>query len=276
MSAPGEAPPVRAADRVSDVLARDEALVEVFVSHGPQFAKLRNRAMRRIMARLVTVEQAARMAGLGPAVLVRELNAALGIVPEPGAPDEAGREATRAGHASHPAYAAVVEVDVRDDLRAGREPFSRIMAAVRALGVDQVLLLRTTFEPVPLYSVLARRGLAHEARAERSGDWSAWFWRAASADPADSPMPVSSSADAADPAPPALGTLRLDVRGLEPPEPMLRTLAALETLPADHTLVQVNARVPQFLLPILAERGFTWETDESPADHVIVRIRRSA
>ncbi len=57
--------PVRAEDRVSDVLVRDEALLEVFVGYAPHFAKLRNRTMRRVMARLVTVEQAARMAGVG-------------------------------------------------------------------------------------------------------------------------------------------------------------------------------------------------------------------
>ena len=54
------AAPVAPTDRVSDVLARDEALVDVFVRNAPHFAKLRNRAMRRVMARLVTVEQAAR------------------------------------------------------------------------------------------------------------------------------------------------------------------------------------------------------------------------
>ena len=75
---------------------------------------------------------------------------------------------------------------------------------------------------------------------------------------------------------PESGTVWLDVRGLEPPEPMMRTLAALEVLPADHTLAQVNARVPQFLLPVLAERGFVWEIDDSAADRVVVRIARPA
>jgi uncharacterized protein (DUF2249 family) len=55
---------------------------------------------------------------------------------------------------------------------------------------------------------------------------------------------------------------------------MVRTLAALEALPPDHTLVQVNARVPQFLLPVLAERGFLWEIDDRVADRVRVRITR--
>src|SRR5690606_5823715 len=68
----------------------------------------------------------------------------------------------------------------------------------------------------------------------------------------------------------------LDVRDLEPPEPMVRTLEALEHLPAGATLVQINVRVPRFLLPRLEERGFTYEVREQAPDLVRVFIRRSA
>ena len=68
----------------------------------------------------------------------------------------------------------------------------------------------------------------------------------------------------------------LDVRELEPPQPMQRTLAALEILPEDHVLVHVNVRVPQLLLPVLAERGYACEVDDSQADRVLVRIWRPA
>jgi uncharacterized protein (DUF2249 family) len=280
--------PVAPGDRVSDVLARDEALVEVFVRQSVHFTKLRNRTMRRIMARLVTVEDAARMAGADAAALVGELNAALGIAAEPVAATGGVGEARAVRSQDPPASVApgrptgarVVEVDVREDLRAGREPFSKILAAVRDVSAGEVLWLRATFEPVPLYTVLAKRGFLHEARAEGPEDWSVWFWLpdtsggepAAVAPPPAEPAGTQAASEA--PREPATATIRLDVRGLEPPEPMVRTLTALETLPEGHTLVQINVRVPQFLLPILAERGYAWEVDESPADHVVVRIRR--
>ena len=68
----------------------------------------------------------------------------------------------------------------------------------------------------------------------------------------------------------------LDVRGLQPPEPLIRTLAALDSLPDGHQLVHVNERVPQLLLPMLAERGYACELDESHADRVLLRIWRPA
>lgn len=266
--------PVTAGDRVSDVLARDESLVDVFVRYAPHFAKLRNRAMRRVMGRLVTVEQAARTANVPSAQLVRDLNAALGVVPQeldtlPSDPlPEALTKVERAEELRHPATARVVELDVRDALRAGEEPFSKIMAAVSGLKDEEVLHLRTIFEPVPLFAVLGKRGFVHESRAHAADDWSAWFWRPDKRVGAPSPTPESPLPNEDAP------TVWLDVRGSHPPEPMMRTLAALETLPLGHVLVQVNDRVPQLLFPLLAEGGYACEVDESAADRILVRIWR--
>ena len=265
--------PVTAGDRVSDVLARDESLVDVFVRHAPHFEKLRNRALRRVMARLVTIEQAARIANVPAIRLVRDLNVALGLGDAadigPAAVDssESGDEPDR-----HPANAPAVELDVREDLRAGREPFSAIMAAVAQLGGGEVLRLRTIFEPAPLFDLLAKRGFRHEAVAHAGDDWSSWFWRP---DASPGREGDASAANAVEALAAGDSTVVLDVRGLEPPEPLMRTLAALESLPPGKVLLQVNARVPQLLFPMLAERGFACEVDESRADVVLVRIWRA-
>lgn len=280
MSAPHSSTPIASTDRVSDVLARDESLVEIFVRHAPHFAKLKNRAMRRVMARLVTVEQAARTAGIPAELLLRDLNAALGFGVDGNSAGAAAPATTPVAPTTtpspvHPSDAPVVELDVREALRSGEEPFSKIMAAVGALGADEVLHLRAIFEPAPLFAVLAKRGFVHESREHASDDWSIWFWRPAHAD-----TPPTPSAPTLAAAPEAIGpsdahTLWLDVRGLEPPEPLMRTLTALETLEPGRQLIQVNARVPQFLLPMLSERGYACEIDESHADRVFVRIWRA-
>lgn len=266
------------ADRVSDVLARDESLVDVFARHSPHFEKLRNRRLRRVMAALVTVEQAARVAGVELDVLLRDLNGAWADEAVADAPHGAADRATDAvssvpAPAKRPDEMPTIELDLREDMRAGREPFSRIMAAVHALGDDKTLRLRTIFEPVPLFGVLGRRGFLYESRQDAPDDWSVWFWIGASRSeitlPDGSAMPEASEAGDE-------RTHTLDVRGLQPPEPMTRTLAALETLPEGHELVQINVRVPQLLLPMLAERGFACAVDESQADRVVVRIWRPA
>ena len=277
--------PVAASDRVSDVLSRDESLVEVFVRAAPQLAKLRNPAMRRVMARLVTIEHVARIAGVSCDALLDDLNASLGIAPGASPPAAASQSGERTADrtrraAARPTGATEVTLDVRDDLRAGREPFSAIMAAIANLGAREVLHLRAIFEPLPLYAVLEKRGFSHESQAHADDDWSVWFWRAtqqnnAPAATTNSAAADGSLADIVSDFGPDTNVVWLDVRWLEPPEPLVRTLTALETLPDDHTLVQVNLRVPQFLLPMLAERGYAYDIDESHAEYVLVRIRKA-
>ena len=126
----------------------------------------------------------------------------------------------------HPATAPVVELDVRDDLRSGREPFSRIMATVDGLRDHDVLHLRAIFEPVPLFKALGKRGFMHESLSHAPDDWSVWFWRIGAESEAASTQGTEPAQAAVTPK--RVGnTIELDVRGLNPPEPMMRTLAAL-------------------------------------------------
>ena len=68
-------------------------------------------------------------------------------------------------------------LDVRDDLRQGREPFTRIMQTVDGLGPDESLELVVPFEPAPLYMVMERRGFSHRAKQTPDGDWRVVFSR---------------------------------------------------------------------------------------------------
>lgn len=264
---------IRATDRVRDVLARDPALLDVLIAQSPRFAMLRKPAIRRTAAALATVEQAATVAGIPAAELVSALNDAIGA-PEAALPSPAAPEPSAPARASRPLGRRIVEVDVRDELRAKREPFAKIMAAVRALDGDAVLRVRAIFEPAPLVSVLGVRGFTCETEQHDVEDWSLWAWRDdATAAPAE-PRP-DVIVDRTVETPVARSEVWLDVRDLEPPEPMMRTLAALETLPEGHALVHMNTRVPQFLLPMLVERGFVYEIEHLDSGNVLVRIRRA-
>lgn len=55
-------------------------------------------------------------------------------------------------------------------------------------------------------------------------------------------------------------TVEIDNRGLFPPEPMLRILDALASLPAGGQVLARNDREPIFLYPELQRRGFLYET----------------
>lgn len=168
---------------------------------------------------------------------------------------------------SGPTGGREVHLDVRDDIRRGQEPFQRIMATVTELRPEDVLVLRAPFEPVPLYRVLGRKGFVHRTEHRGQDDWLVWFSR--------QPGPDESEAAAA-----AVGgdpvTLSLDVRGLEPPLPMLRVLECLERLGPGQRLEVVHDRRPLFLYPQLDERGFLHETHEPEPGVVRIVIRPRA
>ena len=55
----------------------------------------------------------------------------------------------------------------------------------------------------------------------------------------------------------------IDVRELEMPLPMMTILGALDSLPAGEALFVHHKRIPVFLLPELAERGFAYRIHEA-------------
>jgi uncharacterized protein (DUF2249 family) len=285
---------------VARLLDEHPGLIEVLARYHPHFKQLQNRLLRRVMAPRVTVAQAARMAGVPEDDLLAVLRRAVGEsapiphppAPQPGAPhppaphpalspEGRGSEEREApspwkgegrGEGGPPlALAGVpetcrVHLDVREDIRRGEEPFARIMAAVKALGGDQVLVLRVPFEPIPLHDVLGKRGFAHWTERRASDDWSVWFYRATAphAEPIAAPAPATER--------PAV----LDVRGLEPPQPMLRVLQEIDRLGPGAELEVIHERRPMFLYPQLDERGFIHETDEPEPGLVRIRIRKGA
>jgi uncharacterized protein (DUF2249 family) len=167
----------------------------------------------------------------------------------------------------------ILTLDVREDIRNGREPFSKIMKAVVALPADAALLLIAPFEPAPLFGVLEKKGFQHEARPLESGDWEVLFSRPPTAPPAEA-TPIAASCDFSNRTAAALPPVtEVDARGLEPPQPMVIILEALAVLPVGTGLHARTDRRPMHLYPQLEERGFTAETLEQTDGSFLIRIR---
>lgn len=59
-----------------------------------------------------------------------------------------------------------VHLDVRPLLFEGGEPFPYIMEVLDQLSSDELLILHTPFEPLPLYRVLQKRGFTFQVEKE--------------------------------------------------------------------------------------------------------------
>jgi uncharacterized protein (DUF2249 family) len=271
-----------------DVLRRYPQLLEVLIGLSPAFKKLRNPMLRKVQTRLVTVAQAAQIAGLEPAAAVRMLNTAAGqgSPPEAGVdtPELHGDAASVAPTAMLSAAPVAVDLDVRPLLARGEEPFRAIMTAVRDIPVGQALRVHVGFEPLPLYDLLAKRGFRHTAQQLGPEDWEITFRRLApeSADGdaggvehAVEASPPTAAQTLHDTLPEGIdAAVQIDVSDLVPPEPMVRILEALAQLAPGQTLLVEHVRRPVYLYPQLDAQGYEHTTDELGPGRVQLRIHK--
>lgn len=159
-----------------------------------------------------------------------------------------------------------VELDVRPILAAGGEPFGRIMQTVGSLGAGEGLRLLAPFRPVPLFGALGSKGFTHQDREIGGGDWEVLF--------TPTNRPAAATRDGSpDPWPSPL--MHLDNRGLMPPEPMVKVLAAAEAMQPGEVMEALLDREPTFLFPQLSQRGHAWRGGFDPGGatyRLLVRI----
>lgn len=168
----------------------------------------------------------------------------------------------------------IITLDVRPDFRAGRHPCDKIQGALANVAPHQTLRLLVPFEPLPLYEIADRKGLAHVAQTTPEGDWEVHFTHTpANPEPSARPSPAHAGCGCGcSEATPAL-ILDVDARGLEPPQPMVRILEALTTLPSQAALRARTDRRPIHLYPLLEARGFAGTSEEQADGSYVTLIR---
>ncbi|MDO8674297.1 MAG: DUF2249 domain-containing protein [Dehalococcoidia bacterium] len=264
--------------KLGQVLKEHPELLSVLVAQSPEFKRFKNPVVRSTHGRLVTVSQAAAVAGLDPATLVRSLNAAI------------GQESPEMDVGTLPATAATppppwletapraVEIDVREHQRRHEDPFPVIMSALAKVEKGQVMLLRNTFEPLPLYDVLGKKGFVNWARETGPHDWEIFFFKLSQSGPvtAAAGMPAQKPVESGDWTDEPTATITIDVRELTPPQPLLRILDALGKLEPGDTLLVHHARNPIHLYAKLAELGCMYKTIERGPGQVDLYIRKGS
>lgn len=141
------------------------------------------------------------------------------------------------------------------------------MRTVAGLRPDEDLVLLAPFAPTPLYAVLGQQGFQHSARELETGDWEILFSRSGVEEPAE-----EQSTENGDP--PESMRLDVDARGLEPPQPLVKILEAVESLQPGQTLRAHTDRRPMHLFTHLEERGCSWTFEELADGSFITNVSR--
>ncbi len=257
--------------KISQVLEAYPDLLDTLVELAPAFSKLRNPILRRVQSRLVTVGQAAGIAGLDAGELVRTLNAAAGL--EGG--EVVAAETSPADAVERPSWAGAAPVaaslDARPLLERGEEPFGAISKAARGVPVGSVFRLEAGFEPVPLYDALGRQGFDHWPERLADDHWRVDFLRVREAGEDKAAEPVRADGDWESM---ANAEVTIDVSELVPPEPMMKILATLEGMPDGTTLLVHHVRRPMHLYPQLDDLGYGHMTRDIGPNQVEVLIHK--
>ncbi|MDE2313580.1 MAG: DUF2249 domain-containing protein, partial [Elusimicrobia bacterium] len=167
-------------------------------------------------------------------------------------------------------------IDVRGDLRAGKEPLQRILGEAAKVAEGGVLVVRATFNPKPLYRLLGAQGFKAWAERLAEDDWKVYFRKMRRAGCAEhGGRREQSGAETEEIAMQGPGRIvALDVSGFDPPEPMIRILQEIQGLKAGDMLEVSHHREPVPLYAELEAAGFSYETVKLGENRFRIRIRR--
>ncbi|TAK99277.1 MAG: DUF2249 domain-containing protein [Verrucomicrobia bacterium] len=169
----------------------------------------------------------------------------------------------------------IITLDVRPDFRSGAHPCDKIQNALGRVADGEALRLLVPFEPVPLFEVARTKGLTHDAKQIAGGDWEVLFSRGLATETQTTARGEKHSCGCGCSATEPSEIVDVDARGLEPPQPMVKILEALTSLPDDASLSARTDRRPVHLYPILEARGFRGESQEQSDGSFITKIVRS-
>lgn len=153
-------------------------LESVLVEMAPAFAKLGNPVVRRTVAKVATLEQAAKIGGVNLQTMILRLRTLTGQ----SAPDLTllqPRQDVVGDDASWLTSDRVVEeIDADAMLERGVHPIGKIREAVGVLGPGEVVVLRSSFRPQPLIETLRGAGAAVHSSMQGTTHLT-WFGRPA-------------------------------------------------------------------------------------------------
>lgn len=144
--------------KVMELLEAYPELEQLLINTVPAFEKLKNPILRKTVARITTLQQAAAVGGVKTEDLINKLRKAAG--------QEHMEDIQDAGFVTiQPGWyreeKIVKTLDVREMLAAGEHPVNQVLADVKELKEGQIYLMIAPFLPAPLIEKAASLNAKH-------------------------------------------------------------------------------------------------------------------
>ena len=141
---------------IADLLNNYKGMKDTLISINPKFKKLNNPILRRTLAKLATVKQAAIIGGMKPEDLLNQLRVAVGQEPISLNLD---KEINKDEIPTWAEQKAVVELNANELLDADKNPLAEVRKALKSLKSGEILALIADFKPEPLIEEFEKQGL---------------------------------------------------------------------------------------------------------------------
>jgi len=141
--------------KIGELLAAYPSLEEKLIEIAPQFNKLKNPVLRRTIAKIATLRQAALIGNIKLTDLINTLRETVGQNLEDFTEEskQSGEDLTDLLKEKK-----IVSYDAREDLEKGEHPLRKVMTDLEKIKHDEVYELITSFIPAPLIEVAKTKG----------------------------------------------------------------------------------------------------------------------
>ncbi|HTX53125.1 MAG TPA: DUF1858 domain-containing protein [Candidatus Baltobacteraceae bacterium] len=148
--------PITPETKVGDLLTAYPALEPVLIQYAPAFKALQNPILRRTVARVASLAQAAQVGGVPVRDLVAALRTTAGIDDDPDEPTRAQPEEATPDWVDDARVKVTIDVDQL--LAVGEVPLVHAQRALHTLGPDALIRVTSSFRPAPLTDALRQAG----------------------------------------------------------------------------------------------------------------------
>ena len=143
--------------KISDLLNSRPDMKDILITINPKFKKLNNPVLRRTLAKLASVKQAAVVGGMDALDLLNQLRVAVGQEPvKSGGATQAKRE--EEGVPEWVSQKAKAAFDGNAMLDREENPLAEITKAMRQLEEGDIVTLTVDFKPEPLIDEFLKKG----------------------------------------------------------------------------------------------------------------------
>ncbi len=261
--------------KISLIIKENEQAIEAIASINKHFLKLKNPILRKILAGRVSVADAAKVGGVDINVIFQKLMM-IGFEIET-TPKEMLLEKQLINFQNpiiNQDMNNIVELDVREIISSGNDPFNIIMNSIKGLPKNKILKIINSFAPIPLINILEKKGYASYTIKESPDVFNTYFKNIRDKSEI---ITIEQSPSTTENFEKILELFSnnidsIDVRALEMPAPMIAILKKLEELNENTALLVHHKKIPQFLFPELQQQGFSWELKEIDENNIKLLI----